>query len=119
MAISEVSGCASIKEILEAQRIKLMRAFSMKSYDPDNTFNGVYGINGLYYSDIDEEVSAPFVVIESADLARLVAIKQRASNYIEVDEIEKLRIEVGKKYLRANGMDEKTIKFFDDLSNAE
>jgi len=120
MSLGELFGIPTTKDMLSIMRSKITEAFSSSPYDPDNAFYKAYGINGIYYSDLDNEFTAPLVVIQSADLARFVAIKQIAEKYLNTDEyneeeIEKLRIKIGENYLIENGMSPETVAALRDI----
>jgi hypothetical protein len=108
------------KEIANIRRRKIDNAFSMESWHSNNIFNKVYGVNGVYYSDVDIEVNAPLVIIQSSDLARFVAIKEIATYFDEddnlnKDKIEKRRLKIAEEYLLKTGMSEDTIKTLNNI----
>ena len=126
MSFLDSLGLTQKDELLNKMRQKIHNALSMgKGFLDDNPFYKAFGINGLFYSDIDNEVTAPIVVIEREELTKLIAIKEIYENYgnLELDEndldYEELLNhkckEINKRYLLATGWSEEKIKSFDSM----
>ena len=118
MSFDGVFGYVSKVDFIKYLFVKIGAAFSKETWDPSNSFYKAYGIKGVYFSDLDKDInSAPLVVIQSYDLARLVASKQLAGTDINTEKaVEKKAQEISRNYLLEIGMSEDTIRFFDNLS---
>jgi hypothetical protein len=96
-------------------------AFKKDEFKPSTPFARAYGIKGVYLSDLDDEIlSSPLVVIQSSDLAELVAAKKLADYWADREGYNDQQIqikakEISKNYLIENGMSEETYKFFEEL----
>lgn len=96
-------------------------AFKKDEFGPSTPFARAYGIKGVYLSDLDDEIlSSPLVVIQSSDLAELVAAKKLAEHWADREGYNNQQIqlkakEISKNYLLENGMSEETYKFFQEL----
>ena len=126
MSILNSLGLTNKDELLNFMRQKIQSALNMeKGLLCDNPFYKAFGINGIFYSDIDDEVTAPIVIIEREELTKLVAIKEIYEYYAELeldeydldyDELLKEKCtEINKKYLLATGWSEEKIKSFDNM----
>lgn len=100
-------------------------AFKKDNFEPTTPFSRAYGIKGVYLSDLDEDIMAsPLVIIQSKDLAELVAAKNLADYWADSEGYNKEEIQlkakkIAKKYLIENGMSEETYKLFQELHNEE
>lgn len=93
-------------------------SFQKDQFRPETSFCRAYGIKGTYLSDLDEDIpSSPLVLIQSQDLAELVAAKQLADYLVDSDDytdaaIQKKAKEIARNYLIENGMTEETYNLF-------
>lgn len=122
MGLFDSVGLVNKNEFLNKMRRIIHSALSLDSYDNRNIFHKAYGINGLYYSDVDEAVTAPIVIIKREDLTRLIATEKVLSYYqnyeegVDIDEkIKKKQKEIEIGYLREKGMSQSDIDFFSEL----
>ena len=122
MGLFDSVGLVNKDELLNKMRNIIHRALSMERYDNNNTFYQAFGINGLFYSDVDEEVTAPIVMVKREDLTRLIAAEKVRSYYesdeFDVDydeEIKKKQKEIEVNHLRLSGMSQSDIDFFSQL----
>lgn len=96
-------------------------AFKKDEFGPSTPFAHAYGIKGVYLSDLDDEISSsPLVVIQSSDLAELVAAKKLADKWADPEGYNDQHIqlkakEISKNYLLQNGMSIDTFNFFQNL----
>lgn len=120
MSLFGSMGLVQKDELLNRMRSIIHKALSMDAYDLKNVFYRAYGVNGLFYSDVDEEVTAPIVIVKREDLTRLIAAEKVLSYYKNGDykeEIKRKQKEIETNYLRATGMSQSDIdrlsKLFD------
>ena len=122
MSFQGIFGYVSKVDFIKYLYAKFNHHFSKEEWDPTNIFNQVYGINGAYFSDLDEDINfSPLVLIQSHDLAKLVAIKKLAEQLIEDNDFNEENIasktyEIKKSYMLAKGMTEEDIKFWEEFS---
>ena len=97
-------------------------AFKKDEFRAQTPFALAYGIKGVYFSDLDDDInSSPLVLIQSKDLAELVAAK-RLADYWADDEgynahaIHAKAAEIVKRYLIENGMSEDTYRHLEALN---
>jgi len=96
-------------------------AFKKDEFRAETPFAKAYGIKGVYFSDLDEDIpSSPLVLIQCSDLAELVAAKKLADYWADdegynTQTIEDKAKEISKSYLLENGMSEESYRFFQDL----
>lgn len=96
-------------------------AFKKDEFGPSTPFAQAYGIKGVYLSDLDDEISSsPLVVIQSSDLAELVAAKKLADKCADPEcyndqHIQLKAKEISKNYLLEDGMSEETYNLLQEL----
>ena len=95
-------------------------AFRENEYRNETPFAKAYGVKGVYFSDLDEDIpSSPLVLIQSQDLAELVATKKLADHWADSEgyndeAIQQLAQEISKTYLLENGM---SVETYNHLNN--
>jgi len=98
-------------------------AFRKDELRAETPFAQAYGIKGVYFKDLDDDIpSSPLVLIQSHDLVNLVAAKQLADVWADDERYNSQAIEqqakkISKTYLMANGMSEETYAAFEELEN--
>jgi hypothetical protein len=96
-------------------------AIKKDEFQPVTPFAKAYGVKGAYFSDLEEDInSSPLVIIQSKDLAELVAAKHLADYWADYEgynpeAIRKKAKEISKTYLMENGMSEDDYNFFEEL----
>lgn len=121
MKFEGIFGHVNKLEFIKYLYKQIAVAFKKDEFGPSTSFARAYGIKGVYLSDLDDEIlSSPLVVIQSSDLAELVAAKKLADHWADIEgyndqQIQLKAKEISKNYLLGNGMSEETYKFFQGL----
>jgi hypothetical protein len=120
MKFESTLGYVKKIEFLKFMFWKIDIAFKKDKLAAETPFAKAYGIKGIFFSDLDDEIpSSPLVIVQSKDLAVLVAAKQLADclqageRYTEMA-IQERTEEIYKKYLIETGMSEEAYR---SLSN--
>lgn len=121
MKFEGIFGHVNKLEFIKYLYKQIAVAFKKDEFGPSTPFARAYGIKGVYLSDLDDEIlSSPLVVIQSSDLAELVAAKKLADHWADREGYNDQHIqlkaqEISKNYLLGNGMSEETYNFFQKL----
>lgn len=121
MKFEGIFGHVNKLEFIKYLYKQIAVAFKKDEFGLSTPFARAYGIKGVYLSDLDEEIlSSPLVVIQSSDLAELVAAKKLADHWADREGYNDQHIqlkakEISKNYLLGTGMSEDTYNFFQGL----
>ena len=122
MKFDGILGYVNKLEFIKHLYKQIAVAFKKDEFGPSTPFARAYGIKGVYLSDLDDEIlSSPLVIIQSSDLAELVAAKKLADSWADREgyndrQIQVKAKEISKNYLIENGMSEETYELLQRLS---
>lgn len=121
MKFEGILGHVNKLEFIKYLYKQIAVAFKKDEFGPSTPFARAYGIKGVYLSDLDDEISSsPLVVIQSSDLAELVAAKELADHWADREGYNDQHIrlkakEISKNYLLEDGMSEETYNLLQEL----